>query len=124
MADEYWEWIRSRCAEANGKVFVADQDGSVVGFVSVLAAQPFEEPDDPPGHYALLTDLVVLSSYRGAGIGRELMERAEAFARSAGATELRVGVLAANSVARTLYLNSGFVPHLEVFTKRWVKPAV
>ena len=43
--------------------------------------------DDPPGHYALITDLVVLDSYRGRGIGRQLLERAEAYAKQAGATE-------------------------------------
>jgi GNAT superfamily N-acetyltransferase len=119
MADRYWENILARCAEANGQVFVAEQDGSVVGFVSVLAAEPFTELDDPPGSYALVTDVVVLPSHRGRRIGAQLLRHAEAFARAAGATELRIGVLAENSAARRLYLDEGFVPHLEVFIKRW-----
>jgi GNAT superfamily N-acetyltransferase len=69
--------------------------------------------------YALVTDLVVLPSCRGRGKGRQLLERAEAFVRAAGARELRIGVLVDNIAARRLYLRAEFVPHLEVFTKRW-----
>jgi GNAT superfamily N-acetyltransferase len=77
------------------------------------------ELDDPPGHYALIADLVVLDSHRGRGIGRQLLERAETYAKQAGATELRIGVLTNNRAARRLYLNVGFQPHLEVLAKRW-----
>jgi GNAT superfamily N-acetyltransferase len=80
---------------------------------------PFTELDDPPGYYALITDLVVLEPHRGRGIGRRLLEKAEAYAKQAGATELRIGVLANNGTARRLYLEVGFRPHLEVLNKRW-----
>jgi ribosomal protein S18 acetylase RimI-like enzyme len=76
-----------------------------------LDSWPFSPPslsrlDDPPGTYALVTDLVVLSSHRGRGIGQQLLGRAEAFVRSAGAAELRIGVLANNITARRFYLHS------------------
>jgi ribosomal protein S18 acetylase RimI-like enzyme len=119
MADAYCEQLHARCRASDGRVFVAEQDGTVVGFVAVLAREPFTELDDPPGTYAFVTDLVVLSDYRGHGTGRQLLDRAEAFARAAGAPELRIGVLADNLAARTLYLSADFVPHVEVFTKRW-----
>ena len=119
MADGHWSTIVTRCAEANGQVLVAEQGSAVVGFVAVLAAQPFTELDEPPGTYALVTDLVVLPSHRGRGIGARLLQEAEAFVRAAGATELRIGVLADNIAARQLYLRAGFAPHVEVFVKRW-----
>src|SRR5690606_16897764 len=78
MADAYWENMQRRCTEANGQVFVADDGGSVVGFVSVLAAEPFVEIDDPVGTHALITDIVVLPSHRGRRVGAELLQRAEA----------------------------------------------
>src|SRR5215510_16100190 len=119
IADRYCERIYERCREAAGKIFVAEEDSEVVGFVTVLAREPFVELDDPPGHYALITDLVVLESHRSRGIGRRLLERAEAYAKQAGSTELRIGVLSSNRKARRLYLDVGFQPHLEVLTKRW-----
>jgi len=44
----------------------------------------------------------------GGGIGRALLEQAEAIARASGATTLRVDVLARNSIAHDLYRQSGF----------------
>ena len=119
MADAYCEHVHARCREADGRVFVAEQDGAVVGFVAILGRETFTELDDPPGTYALITDLVVLSPYRRTGIGRQLLERAEAFAMAAGARELRIGVLAQNVMAQRLYLSAQFAPHLEIFSKRW-----
>src|SRR5215471_14347507 len=119
MADAYCERIHARCRETAGKTYVAEEDSIVVGFATVLAREPFTELDDPPGHYALIADLVVLEPYRGRGIARGLLERAEAYARQAGATELRIGVLSGNRTARRLYLDVGFQPHLELLTKRW-----
>jgi ribosomal protein S18 acetylase RimI-like enzyme len=119
MADAYCERIHARCAESDGRVFVAEQDESVVGFVAVFSRESFTELDEPPGTYAFISDLVVLSPYRGRGIGRQLLQRAEAFAREADARELRIGVLAENLKARRMYLASEFVPHLEILVKRW-----
>jgi GNAT superfamily N-acetyltransferase len=119
MADAYLDRLRARCVEAAGRLFVAEQDGSVVGFVSIFSREPFTELDDPPGTYALISDLVVLPPFRGQGIGRQLLERAEAFARESDARELRIGVLAENRVARQIYLAAEFIPHVEILVKRW-----
>jgi GNAT superfamily N-acetyltransferase len=119
IADAYCEQIHSRCREADGRVFVAANDEAVVGFVAVLAHETFTALDDPPGTFALITDLVVLEPYRNRGIGRLLLERAESYARGAGARELRIGVLTHNTSARRLYLDAAFMPHLEILVKRW-----
>ena len=118
MADAHFKKIQQRCRELNGRIFVAEVDDQVVGFISVLAREPFTELDEPPGTYALVTDLIVRAPHRNHGIGRQLLERAETFARSAGAAELRIGVLAQNTAARQLYLAAAFVPHHEVLSKR------
>ena len=118
MADAYCEQIHARCRRADGKIFVAEQDGVVVGFVAVLARETFKELDEPTGSYAFISDLVVLAPYRRGGIGRKLLARAEAFAREAGARELRIGVLARNVEALRLYQAAEFTPHLEVLAKR------
>jgi len=119
MADRYCEQIHARCRASVGRVYIADVESEVAGFVAVLARQPFTELDEPPGYHALITDLVVLEPYRGRGVGRRLLEQAESYAREAGATELRIGVLASNHSARKLYLGTGFLPHVEILTKRW-----
>jgi len=119
IADGYCERIHARCRDTAGRIFVAEENSVVVGFVTVLAREPFTELDDPPGHYAFITDLVVLEPYRSRGIGRLLLEKAEGYAKQMGAKELRIGVLVNNGPARRLYLDVGFQPHLEIFNKLW-----
>jgi len=48
-----------------------------------------------------------------------MTQRAEEYARAAGATELRIGVLTQNDAARRLYHDAAFVPHVEILIKRW-----
>lgn len=53
-------------------------------------------------------DLAVLPAYRGRGIGRALIARAEQEARRLGCCKLTLEVLEGNTVARKLYLSCGF----------------
>jgi ribosomal protein S18 acetylase RimI-like enzyme len=118
IAAGYTRAMMATCASQTGVIFVAEVGGEVVGFATVRARVPSEELDEPPGSYALLSDLAVAEGHRGVGIGRALVDAAEAHARHYGAAELRVAVLARNSVARALYGAAGFNPYLEVLTKR------
>jgi ribosomal protein S18 acetylase RimI-like enzyme len=116
MADRYLAHMLRRCAEATGRVFVAEEDGGIVGFVGVLA-RVVPEPDESQA-YAYVSDLVVLPAYRRRGIGRALLEEAEAYARREGARSLRVAVLARNNGAGRLYHRMGFSD----YTVQLVKP--
>ena len=108
VADAYLPLLFRRCDAWRGRVFVAEVEGRVAGFVGVLARWPQEEPDEPYGSFAYVSDLVVLSSARRAGLGRALLARAEAFARAEGAAVLRIDVMAENAGARSLYGRFGF----------------
>jgi GNAT superfamily N-acetyltransferase len=118
MADAYCEQIHRRCLEAQGRVFVAEHDGTAIGFVAVHAHEPFTELDQPPGTFGLIAELIVLGPHRQKGVGRSLLDRAEQYAREAGAVELRIGVLARNDSARRLYLNVAFAPYSEILAKK------
>lgn len=119
MAGEYLAQTLARCTDYTGCVFVAESGDVVAGFTTVLARMPFLELDDPPGEFALITDLVVLERFRRQGCGRALLAAAERFARECGATELRIGVLSANRTAKDLYARAGFSSHAEVLSKRF-----
>jgi len=121
VASAYLALLFERCARWRGRIFVAaHEDGRVVGFAAVQAAVPQEEPDDPPGCYALLSDLVVLPEARRGGLGRALLDRAEAYARAEGAPVLSLSVLARNAAARSLYAAAGFRERFLQLEKRLV----
>ncbi len=97
-----------KCAECHGRIFVADETGSIAGYATVLAKVRSDSLDDGDLEYAYLADLVVRAAFRRRGIGRELIARAETYARDQGAKWLRVCVLAENEGARHLYCTAGF----------------
>jgi ribosomal protein S18 acetylase RimI-like enzyme len=118
MADAYLDFIAARAARMNGRLLVAELDGAIVGFVGILPAVPPEEPDEPQAPHAYVSDLVVRSAHRREGIGRKLLDAAEAYAREAGATVLRINVLANNTGAAELYDRAGFAQRLLQLSKR------
>ena len=103
VADAYLDRMFARCATWSGQVFVAALDGAVVGFVCVWGRVPPQEPDEPQADYAYVADLIVLTAWRRRGIGRALLARAEAYARSLGMDTIGIGVMAGNREARALY---------------------
>jgi len=98
----------SKCAECHGKILVAGEKGAIAGYATVLARVRSGALDDGDLEYAYLADLVVRAAYRGRGIGRALIAKAETYARDEGAKWLRVCVLAKNEGARRLYNPTGF----------------
>lgn len=108
VTEAYLRLLFERSARQRGRIFVAEQAGRLAGFCAVQAEVIEEEPDNPPGSYAFLSDLVVLPEARGGGVGRALLERGEAYARAEGAKVLVLTVLARNRAARRLYEGAGF----------------
>ena len=108
VARRYLEYMFARAAETGGAVFVAEEEGRAVGFVSVWAKVQARWIEEREYEYAYVSDLVVLHAHRGRGHGRALLRRAEEHARAAGAKILRLGVLAQNEQARVLYRSFGF----------------
>ena len=106
-ASPYLAEVFRNCAESSGRIFLAETDGAVVGFVCVLA-KVLPSADDGLEPYAYISDLVVRAAHRGRGVGRELMVRAEAFAREFGAQQLKVGVLVRNEATHAFYRAGGF----------------
>lgn len=120
IAHAYAQQVFERCTAYLGAILIAERGGQVAGFVAVLTRVPYENLDEPQGDYALVSELAVLEAQRRHGVGRALLAAAEEYARSHGAVELRIGVLAKNKPARQLYLGSGFVASSEMLAK-WLR---
>lgn len=112
MADAYLEQLMGRVRDWAGAIFVAEDEGVRVGLCTLFTRVPEEDPDEPTGWFALVSDLVVPAPHREKGVGAALLAHAEAFARKAGAPVLRIESVAGNEGAVRLYRRAGFEPRV------------
>jgi len=110
IVDAYIADMFKRCGECGGRVLVADIDGEISGYATILPRVRSEQLEDGNLEYGLISDLVVLEAYRGIGIGQKLLAAAEQYAKVCKVRYLRLGVLAGNQVAENLYAAAGFLP--------------
>lgn len=96
-AEKWAEWLRDPHAQW---WVAATGDGVDVG----LLCGRLEESG------VHLVSMWVAPEARGAGVGSRLVDEAVAWARAAGAAEVRLWVVDANHAARALYARKGFVP--------------
>jgi ribosomal protein S18 acetylase RimI-like enzyme len=117
MSADYLEHTFEICRTHDGRILLAEVDGTIVGFATILLRFPFDSPDSPPGHFAYLMDLAVHAPYRGQGIGSLLMAAAEDAARAARVLEFRTLVLHGNP-AVNLYRRAGMADYSLTLRKR------
>ena len=91
-----------------GKIFVAEAQRQIVGFISIRRETDWDGYLSSITHHAYISDLVVLPAYRKQGIGKTLMQKAEEYVRHLGVTVVKINVLSRNKPATHLYEQSGF----------------
>lgn len=101
-----WRWRKARHIEVDvardaGGVFVAEEEGQVVGYVTTW--------QDAEGGIGNIPNLAVAASHRNRGLGRTLLEHALAHFRAAGLTHAKIETLAQNAIGNHLYPSLGFV---------------
>jgi GNAT superfamily N-acetyltransferase len=102
VADRYWNRVFSLVDDGSLILWVAEDNGRIVGTVQVELCGK-----DNGKHRGELQKLLVVTSARGRGIARMLMEEAERFARSEGRTLLVLDTQV-GSVAESVYRNLGW----------------
>jgi GNAT superfamily N-acetyltransferase len=108
IVDDFIPRMLHRCGQCDGKVLIAEVDGEVAGFATILSKVRNEDPEEGDYEYGLLSDLMVAERFRKQGIGRQLLDAAEVFATARGVRWLKIGVLAANQAANQLYSSMGY----------------
>ncbi len=103
--------VEARLSKADSGVFVAEYEGAVVGYVF---CDIIKEGD---GQTLYVDDLCVDSSFRGRGIGKELMDKAVEYGKENGCRQLMLNVWEFNSSAVSFYKKYGLktrTRHMEI----------
>jgi ribosomal protein S18 acetylase RimI-like enzyme len=93
---------RAHPPDATAVTLVAERDGGIGGFVDVR----LERSPDPMHRdilYCHIVEIAVSAGHQRRGIGKELLEAAEAWGRRQGATFASLEYLAGNTRAARLY---------------------
>lgn len=101
-------------AKMNGKVFVAESDDKVIGFVQGIIS---EHKDDAmhnlthaKGNAGWIGLLFVDSNYRSKGIAQSLLEKMKDYFKQKGCSSMRLKVDSNNKLAINVYEKYGFTP--------------
>ncbi len=118
IIDSYFARMISLVRSTGGIVLVADAGArNIVGYAAVFGKLVSEDPDERQGDFSFIADLFVLPDYRGSGLGRKLVARAEEHARMCGAYKIELKVLAGNDGARRFYQALGYAPRVMTLRK-------
>ncbi len=106
MAERYLrDAVLEDVSEKEGKIFVAEQDRKVIGFLWVYVEK---EPRDfmytePIYVFLHIGDFIVTRNFRGQGIGKALMRAVENYAKEKGIDKIKLQATAKNIQAREVY---------------------
>ena len=100
-----WRWRKKRHIDADAAInaagiFVAEEDGQIVGYISTRI--------DPATKVGGIPNFAVLPAYQQRGIGSRLLEEAVAYLAAEGMRYARIETLAQNDVGAHFYPKFGF----------------
>lgn len=105
VAGHDWRWRKARhldedAARDPAGIFVAEQDGEVVGYITT-----WQDREAGIGH---IPNVAIAASFRGQGLGRQLIEHALSHFRASGLSHAKIETLVQNQVGNHLYRSLGF----------------
>ena len=102
----------------NGVIFVAENDGRLVGWVLAIEVDGPAYVIEDERHYACICEFFVDEAARGRGAGRALMATCEDWARAKNLSTIHIGHLAQNARAAHVYDKAGYAPYVILRRKR------
>ncbi|OGM20442.1 hypothetical protein A2714_01275 [Candidatus Woesebacteria bacterium RIFCSPHIGHO2_01_FULL_38_9] len=95
----------------NGKIFFAEDDSKVIGFVSGFVGTQSKENllERVPTKVGYIEDLFVEKEYRGKHVGTNLLEKMEKYLKDKGCDSLWLEVFVPNTSAHEYYKKLGFM---------------
>jgi len=117
IEDRYRDGRQHSDPEAPAVTLVAELDGAIVGFLDAQLQKPFD-PMLRPFTYCFIADVAVGSAQRSRGIGKQLLEAAEHWAREHDAHYMSLLYNSGNTRVQELYASLGYLPGAVSLTKK------
>lgn len=111
------EFYAHALATPRERIFVAERGGVVLGFLHVILRDMPSQAPFAPRPFAMVEATVVAESARGTGLGRDLMRRAEQWAREQGVPTIELTVWEFPGSAVPFYEELGYTTQLRRMRK-------
>jgi GNAT superfamily N-acetyltransferase len=116
--DSSRKWLKKRFGKKNTVVFVADNNGKIVGFLyGWIEKRDYHYRSKK---FGVCSDIFISSGYRRNGVGRKLIKKFEEWCKRKGLKYLELSTNFKNEVARKFYPAMGFEEY-EVFYMKKLK---
>jgi len=113
--DAYASYLGTQLDAPGAAVFVAEQDGEVIGYAYVaVESYDYMALRGPAG---VLHDLIVDPKHRRGGVGRELLGAVLEFVLLRGLTQIVLGTAQRNDAAQRFFASVGFRPTMIEMTR-------
>lgn len=116
--DAWFQHVLEENKQKEGRIFIAEVDGKAVGFISLRIELKGEQILLPDIKSVLISDFIIHPEFRGKGIGKQLLQKAEEYAKEKNIKYIKLSVFAANTNAKDIYKNLGFKEYSVTMLKR------
>ena len=108
--DEVAEWFKTFLESVSSHIWIAEEQGKVVGYVTSIVHERAETPFCHARRWCEIDQIGVDPGFRRRGIGSALIQKAVATARAEGIAVVELGSWSFNEGARQAFGKLGFVP--------------
>ena len=108
--DEVAEWFRTFLQSRSAHIWIAEEHGEFVGYVTSIVHERPENPFCRPRRWCEIDQIAVDPRFRRRGIGSALIQKAVATARAEGIAIVELGSWSFNEAAQGAFQKLGFVP--------------
>ena len=108
--DKYFDYMIEDCLSQQGKIFVAEEDNQIIGFIAgfVEAYDERDKLDYSCPRKGIIPELIVSKKSRSKGTGNLLLNKMEDYFKSINCKFIQIDVFAYNEIAKNFYYKNSY----------------
>lgn len=104
------QYVHNLLTSHNTNFFIAENQGEILGFISVMVREAIPLPVLTPRRYGVIENIVVKAQHRQKGVAHALLAQADEWLKAQGIYEVELNVYFFNQPAKALYEKEGYTP--------------
>ena len=114
--DKYFDYMLEDCNSQQGKVFIAEEDNQIVGFIAGFV-QTYDLDYTCPKK-GIVAELIVSKTLRSKGTGNLLLNKMEDYFKSINCEYVQIDVFAYNEIAKNFYYKNSYEERMLTLFKK------